>query len=104
MAPQASKQTAKNYAARDWREKHTAKFRVRSSENSGPRTQNQELQIGSCTSNGIDWEQVPGTCSMLTMSSPSSQASAQSEKKVPDTIFIPVLTEWEFIYGRAEVI
>ena len=60
--------------------------------------------IGSCTSNGIDWEQVPGTCSMLTMSSPSSQASAQSEKKVPDTIFIPVLTEWEFIYGRAEVI
>ena len=60
--------------------------------------------IGSCTSNGIDWEQVSGTCSMLTMSSPSSQASAQSEKKVPDIIFIPVLTEWEFIYGHAEVI
>ena len=46
MAPQASRQAAENYAARDWREKRerrekrNPKLRVRSSENSEPRTQN----------------------------------------------------------------
>ena len=37
--------------------------------------------IGFCTSNGIKSEQVPGTFSVLTISSLSPQASAQSEKK-----------------------
>jgi hypothetical protein len=37
------------------------------------------LQIGSCTSNSIDSEQIPGTFSVLTISSLSPQASAQSE-------------------------
>ena len=39
-------------------------------------------QIGCCTSNGINSEQVPGTFSVLTISSLSPQTSAQSEKKL----------------------
>ena len=38
-------------------------------------------QIGCCTSNGIDSEQVPGSCSVLTISSLSPQALAQCEKR-----------------------
>ena len=39
------------------------------------------IDIGSCTSNGVNSEQVPGTFSILTISSLPSQASAQSEKR-----------------------
>ena len=38
-------------------------------------------RIHSCTSTGIDSEQVPGAFSVLTISSLSPQASAQSEKR-----------------------
>ena len=38
-------------------------------------------RIGSCTSNGIDSEQVPGTVSVLTISSLPSQPSAQRAKR-----------------------
>jgi hypothetical protein len=38
-------------------------------------------QIGCSTSNGIYSEQVPGTFSVLTISSLAPQVSAQSEKK-----------------------
>ena len=37
-------------------------------------------QIGSCTSNNINSEQVPGTVSLLTISSISPQKLAQSKK------------------------
>jgi hypothetical protein len=37
-------------------------------------------QIGYCTNNGIDSEQVPGTFSVHTISSPSPRISAQSEQ------------------------
>ena len=37
--------------------------------------------IGSCTSNGIDLEQVPGICSVLTISYLPAQVSAQSENR-----------------------
>ena len=53
-------------------------------------------RIGSCTSNGIDSEQVPGTFCILTISSLSPQASAQSEKRFL-TLFsgpIPQLNIW----------
>ncbi len=43
-------------------------------------------RIGSCTSNGINSEQVPGTFSVLTISSLSRQAQHKA-RKVPDTIF-----------------
>ena len=39
-------------------------------------------RIGSCTSNGIDSEQMPGTFSAPTIYSLARQASAQSEKKL----------------------
>jgi hypothetical protein len=39
-------------------------------------------RIGSCTSNGINSEQVSGTFSVLTISSFSPQASAQSSMRV----------------------
>ena len=87
MAPQASKQATETYAARDWREKRDTrekrnpKFRVRSSENSALRTQHSELPIGSCTSNGIDSEEVLGTFSILAISSLSQQSLAQRKKR-----------------------
>jgi hypothetical protein len=37
--------------------------------------------IGSCTSNGLNSEQIPGTFPVLTISSLSREASAQSEKR-----------------------
>ena len=97
MAPQASKQATENYAARgrrekrDSREKRNPKFRVRSSENSTLRTQHSELPIGSCTSIGIDSEQVPGTFLILTMSSLSSQASVQRENRFLTLFLNPVV-------------
>jgi hypothetical protein len=39
-------------------------------------------QIGCCTSNGINSEQVPGTFLVLTTSLPSPPTSAQSEKRL----------------------
>jgi len=39
------------------------------------------IGITSCTSNGLNSEQVPGSFSVLTISSLSPQASAQSGKK-----------------------
>ena len=43
-------------------------------------TQNSELPIGSCASNNTNSKQVPGTFSILLISSLSPQASAQREK------------------------
>ena len=45
-------------------------------------------RFGSCTSNGIDSEQVTGTFSVLTISLLSLRTSAQCEKKAPDTFLI----------------
>ena len=45
-------------------------------------TQNSELPIGSCTSNGIDSEQVPGAFSIPKISSRYPQASAQNEGRL----------------------
>ena len=39
------------------------------------------IRIGSCTSNSLNSEQVPGTCFLLTISSLSPQTSAQSKKR-----------------------
>ena len=39
-------------------------------------------RIGSSTSNGIDSEQVPGTCSVLTRPPRSPQGSAQRKKRL----------------------
>ena len=113
MAPQASKQAAeKPCCARDWREKRDTretrnpKLKVQGSKFQEPRPRTPTrpafparraslarltIHIGSCTSNGINSEQVPGAFSVLTIPSLSSQASAQSEKRFltlfPDYLF-----------------
>jgi filamentous hemagglutinin family protein len=56
--------------------KGTAGFQARRSS-----TPDHHHNIGSCTSNGIDSEQVPGIFSVLTISSGSPQTSAQREKR-----------------------
>jgi len=40
-----------------------------------------QQRIGCCTSNGLNSKQVPGTFSILTISSLAPQASAQNEKR-----------------------
>ena len=60
-------------------------------------------RIGSCTSNGIDSEKVPGSFSMLTISSLSPQASARSGKRFLTPFSYPELpSPWhhELTRGR----
>jgi hypothetical protein len=52
------------------------------------------IGIVSCTSNGISSEQVPGTLSVLTISSLSPQASAQIEKRLLTPFLSPTTWLW----------